>query len=91
MIHYYENAYWEFSSDSEDRIRQTYDNDVVADTTIEWYRETDGYAGLTHVMKFYDRSGVPLNYVAVEIRNDTLIIKDYSSDAIFYHFTKQNH
>lgn len=91
MVQYFENTYWEFHFDDQDRIKQTYNSNIVADTTIQWYSETDGYTGLTHIMKFFDKSEVPWNYVVVEIRNDTLIIKDFGDDSMFYHFTKQNH
>ena len=67
---------------------QSYNGAIISDTTIMWYEDTDNYSGSTYIMKFYDKQNVPWNYIVDGIYNDTLIIHDFSSDAMFYHFTK---
>ncbi len=79
-VQHYENTYWEFQFDNEDRIKQIYDNNIVSDTTLLWYKERGAYTNgdSTYVMKFFDFQGVPWNYIINKICDDTLIINDFS-------------
>ena len=86
-IQYVDSTYWEFTNN--DKILKYYDKDIVLDTSIMWYKDVDNFSGLTYIMQFYDNYGYPSNYVIDGIYEDTLIIHDFSSDAVFYHFTKQ--
>lgn len=89
MIQYYNNYYWSFSLN---KVQKSYNGTIVSDTVIHWVKEKGTYTNgdSTFVMSFYDKQNVPWNYVVERIFNDTLILHDNSSDAIFYHFTKSN-
>lgn len=89
-IQYYQGVFWKFSP--RDSIKQTYDGTVLADTVISWIWDRGTYTNgdSTYVMSFYDRQNVPWHLVVDRILNDTLILHDNSSDAVFYHFTKSN-
>jgi len=88
MKQYYENTYYEFGDN--DRVKITSNGNVHTDSTIGWTRELGTYTNgdSTFTMKFYDKQNVPWVYVVEQIVNDTLILHDNSSDAVFYHFTK---
>jgi len=90
MIQYYSDYYWTFSSNN--RVQQSNNGLIVTDTTISWVRAPGTYTNgdSTFILSFYDKQNVPWNYVVERIYNDTLIIHDNSSDAVFYHFTKSN-
>lgn len=63
---------------------------VNTNTKIKWVREPGTYTNgdSTFVMQFSDLLGYPYHYVVDRIENDTLILHDNSSDAVFYHFTR---
>jgi len=86
-IQYYDSSTWKFVNN---RIEETYKGSIRADTTINWTKDLGTYTNgdSTFVMNFYDKLGYPSNYVVDRIFNDTLILHDNSSDAVFYHFTK---
>ncbi len=81
--------YWEFDfSRSIDHIN-AYNDPITADTTITWIKGQDHYAGETYIMQFYDDKGnLPWNYTVLGVYNDTLVVKDFGSDPIFYYLTK---
>jgi len=83
------NVFYNFTSDN--RIQISSNGRLTTDTTINWVRDrgtyTNGYT-TTFIMNFYNKQNVPWNYVVDRIFNDTLVIHDNSSDAVFYHFTK---
>lgn len=89
-IQYYNNVFWTFYPNN--RIVQTDNNISYTDTTINWIRDIGTFTNgsLTYIMNFYDKRGNPSNYVVDGISNDTLILHDNSSDAVFYHFKKSN-
>ena len=92
IVQYIHNDFWEFTSN--DRIVKSFiknDKETIAlDTTIMWYRDRGTYTNgdSTYIMQFYDNFGYPSNYVVDGIYEDTLVLHDFSSDAMFYHFTK---
>ncbi len=89
MIQYLDANYWTFAP--ADKVKETFDNVVVVDTTITWvWRKgiwTNGDS--THTMLFYDKQHVPRSYEVNRMVNDTLILNDPGFDALFYHLTKQ--
>lgn len=87
-IQYYDDYYWIFTSDN--KIVQSHGGDTVTDTTIKWVWDRGTYTNgnSTFTMKFYDKQNVPWVYVVDRIVDDTLILHDNSSDAVFYHFIK---
>ena len=89
MIQYYNNTFWNFTSGN--KIKASYNGVITTDTTIRWYQDVGTYTNgaTTFILSFSDKQGVPWNYVVEQIYNDTLILHDNSSDAVFYHFTKQ--
>jgi len=89
MIQYYNNTFWNFTPDN--RIKASYDGVTTTDTTTNWVKDMGTYTNgdSTFILNFYDKQDVPWNYVVEQIYNDTLILHDNSSDAVFYHFTKQ--
>jgi len=75
------------------KIKQTFDNNIITDTTIDWEKSWAYYINIdsTYNMNFYDKRGYPYNYVVDGIFNDTLKLHDnYSVDAVYYYFTKVN-
>lgn len=88
QIQHYDNYYWTFTSDN--RVQQSYNGDLVTDTTVKWVKALGTYTNgdSTFIMSFSDKRGYPNVYVADRIVNDTLVLHDNSSDAVFYHFTK---
>ncbi len=87
-IQYYDNIFWKFTYDN--KIEQSLNGTTLADTTIKWIRDLGTYTNgdSTFIMNFFDKLGYPSNYVVDRIFNDTLILHDNSSDAVFYHFSK---
>lgn len=73
------------------KIKQLHMRNLITDTLIEWYPESL-YTGVgqTFIMKFFDKRLYPNNYVVMGIINDSLVLKDYGTDAMSYHFSKQN-
>ncbi len=90
MIQYYNNYYWTFTA--VDSVEQFYNGAIVADTVITWIRGLGTYTNSdsTFIMSFSDKQNVPWVYVVDGIFNDTLILHNNYSDAVFYHFTKSN-
>lgn len=88
-IQYYHDDLWDFDNN---RVRILSNGNVFADTTIQWSYEMGSYTngGYTYVMNFYDKRNVPSVYVVDRIYNDTLILHDLASDAVFFHFIKSN-
>jgi len=88
-IQYYHNNFWEFNND---RVKILDNGNISADTTIQWIYDLGTFTNgdSTFTMKFYDAKNVPWIYVIDRIYNDTLILHDNSSDAVFYHFIKSN-
>lgn len=86
-IQYYHNIWWEFN---DDRIKILGDGLIYVDTTVQWNYDLGTYTNgdSTFLMKFYNNQYVPSVYVTDRIYNDTLILHDNSSDAVFYHFIK---
>jgi hypothetical protein len=82
------NFFWEFSSS--DRVKVTYQSNVVTDTLINWVRTKDVFTDSTFLMTFSDKLGYPYVYIVDGIYNDTLVLYDNASDYITYHFTKTN-
>lgn len=89
-IQYYHNYYWSFGSNN--RLIQSYNGATTTDTAINWIKELGTYTNgdSTFIMSFHDKQNVPWVYVVDGIYNDTLILHNNYSDAIFYHFTKSN-
>ncbi len=87
-IQYYDSSFWKFTNNNE--IKISYKGTIITDTIITWRRDLGTYTNgdSTFVMNFYDKQGYPSNFVVDRIFNDTLILHDNSSDAVFYHFTK---
>lgn len=89
-LHTYNNVYNEFINNN--RIKITANNIVYTDTSITWIKEPGTYTNgtSTFTMNFTDKRGYPYVRVVDKIVNDTLILHDNSSDAIFLYFTKNN-
>ena len=87
-IQYYDSTFWKFTSNN--RIAISYKGTTYTDTIMTWIKELGTYTNgdSTFVMNFYDKRGYPTNLIVEGIFNDTLILHDDSSDAMFYHFTK---
>ena len=76
------NFFWTFTSDN--KLIVSHNDTIAAETSITWVREHGLFIGpndLTYIM-------TPLNYVAVGIFNDTLVIHDNSYEAMYYHLIK---
>lgn len=72
-------------------IKQWGMGNLFTDAPIEWYPESRyTYVGPTFIMKFYDKRMYPNNYVIYGIVDDSLLLKDFSSDPMTYHFSKRN-
>ena len=63
---------------------------VIVDTVASWRKEPDGpNNSITLVSYFYAPGyGFAYNYVVDEIKNDTLIMHEYTSDALYYYYTR---
>lgn len=83
-------VFFKFTNDN--KIILSYKNTIGVDTTIKWVKDLGTYThgDSTFTMNFYDKLGYPSNYIVDGIFNDTLVLHDYGSDAVFYHFTKSN-
>lgn len=86
-VQYYDNSFWEFKFNEEDRIK-TINGPIQANNTITWNMGQDYFAGKTYIMGFYDEENVPINFVIDGIYNDTLRIHINAADAMFYYFTE---
>ncbi len=88
-IQYYHDNFWEFNND---RIKIIDSGNTVADTTIRWIFDRGAFTNgdSTYVMNFHDKLGYVYDYVVDQIYNDTLILHEQASDAVFYHFIKLN-
>ena len=86
-IQYYDGFYWSFANN---KIIQIYNGDTIANNSIKWVWDRGTYTNgeNTFTMKLYDKENVPWVYVVDRILDDTLILHDYSSDAVFYHFIR---
>lgn len=85
------NYLWQFGLD--DKIKQTFDDNIFTDTTIIWKNDWAYYINnnSTFNMNFHDKRGYPYNYVVDGIFNDTLQLHDsYAVDAVYYYLTKVN-
>ena len=63
---------------------------VTLDTALVWKQTTSGTGNL-YLLEYYNNIiGYTLpNYsLIIEIKNDTLVLRDYTSDPFFYHYTK---
>ena len=89
-IQFYQNVFYEFGSGS--RVKITNTGIAITDTTIEWNKEKGIFVEVDSIytMKFYDKLGYPNVLVPSKIYNDTLILHDYSSDAMFYSLIRMN-
>lgn len=83
-----DSSIWWFTNDN--KIVKHLNGIDILDTALIWNKELGTYTNgdSTYVMSFYDKYGYPNNFVVDRIRNDTLILHDFSSDAVFYYFTK---
>jgi hypothetical protein len=71
------------------RIKQSFMGNPTADTLIDWYQINIG-ADTTFVLRFYDNRLYPYNYIVWGIADDSLELKDYSSDPVTYLFSKHD-
>lgn len=79
---------WQVDNGSD--IKQWYMGNLITDTTIEWYQYAYGGGDKIFVMKFYEKRMYPYNYIVLSIVNDSLVLRDFGSDPVTYHFSKQN-
>lgn len=88
-LYYCDNCFMQFTSDNKVISNSFAMTDA---TTILWVKDIGTYTNneSTYLMTFKDKQGVPWVYVVDRIYNDTLILHDNSSDAIFYHYIKSN-
>lgn len=88
VVQYYNDYYWTFTTDN--KVIQLSKGDTVTNATIKWVWDMGTYTNgnSTFILSFYDKLGYPFDYVVDRILNDTLILHDNSSDAVFYHFIK---
>jgi hypothetical protein len=92
-VQYYQNTFWTFTPDNKIiRFNMYKDGTTDTDTTILWIHDLGSYTNgdSTFIMNFYDKYGYPNDFVVDQIFNDTLILHESASDAVFYHFTKSN-
>lgn len=62
---------------------------VTTDTTINW-KYISFFGESTYVMNFYSPSGVPFNFAAKGIFNDTLVLYQPGPDGMSFYYTKLN-
>lgn len=62
---------------------------VTVDTTINWIYH-NATSDSTWVMNWYDRSGIPYNFGAREIRNDTLVLYQPGPDGVYFYYSQWN-
>lgn len=86
QMHYCDGCTVEFTSDGK-IISNTFFN---ANAVIVWHKEKGTYTNgdSTYVMRFQDDTNAPISFVVDRIIDDTLVLHDFSVDAIFYHFIK---
>lgn len=86
-IHYLNNYYVSFTNS---RMSHINNNLVIIDTTIFWekIKGTGINSDSTYAMNFYTNLPFPNTYIFDEIKNDTLIYHDYTSDPFYYHLMK---
>jgi len=82
------NYIWQIDEGS--HIKKWDMGNLFTDTTIEWYQYTYGGGDKIFVMKFYDDRQYPYNYIVWGIVDDSLVLRDFGSDPVTYHFSKQN-
>lgn len=89
-IQYYNNLFWVITPTNQIQISKN--GSFTTDTKINWIRDKGTYTNgdSTFIMSFFDKLGYPSNYVIDKIINDTLILHENASDAVFYYFTKSN-
>lgn len=85
----YHDKDYVWNIDKGSHIKQWYMGNLIADSPIEWYPYTYGGGDKVFVMKFIGNLPYPNNYIAWGIVDDSLILKDFSSDPMTYHFSKQ--
>lgn len=86
QMHYCDGCTVEFTPDGR-IISNTFFN---ANSIINWQKEKGTYTNgdSTYIMNFQDDSNAPIFFVVDRIDNDTLVLHDFSIDAVFYHFLK---
>ena len=82
------NYIWQIDKGS--HINQWYMGHLITNSSIKWYQYTYGGGDKIFEMKFYNDRMYPYNYVIYGIVNDSLVLRDFSDDAMIYHFSKQN-
>jgi hypothetical protein len=62
---------------------------IFLDTTINWVRTDIGSKEYTYLLR-YSRSDYPFpeNLIIMQMKNDTLIMRDYEDDGYSYYYTK---
>lgn len=84
--YYADSTYWEFINGSS--LVQKKNNTIVFNDNIDWvryaYRGTDS----SYLIVFQTSFSVPLT--AIEIKNDTLILRAYSADGFDHFLIKAN-
>lgn len=90
ITHKYIDTYNSYMILSPDHIIMGNDSiGVFVDTTIIWVRTDIGSNDFTYLLR-YSRSNYPfpINYIIDQIKNDTLIIREYLDDGFDYYYTK---
>lgn len=82
---YVTNTY--LSIKQNDSIYYTYDGNLVVKTKINWQHVNSIY-GMTYSMSYSDLNGYPYAEVVEQIKSDTLVLVDNSSDPFGYYFTR---
>lgn len=62
---------------------------ITTDTTINW-KYVNFFGDSTYVMNFFSPSGVPFNFAAKGIFNDTLVLYQPGPDGTSFYYTKLN-
>ena len=84
---HFKNYIWEFTSDN--KIIQTYNDTLLADSKISWLKGKDVYGRLTYLMNFY-QGIVPIDLIVNYIHDDTLVFSDNAADAVSYYLLRLN-
>ena len=62
---------------------------ITLDTNINWFKTLAFSDDSIYVMSYYQPGySFPTNDIILEIRNDTLVIRDFASDPFFYYYTR---
>lgn len=85
---YINNFYWDFGLVN--KIRQTYNDTLITDTSIHWEWSKPVNTNYTYIMNFQDKKGIPYLYVVYAIYNDTLVLTDAGYDPVGYYLVKSN-